>query len=106
MDTRDKNTVSIGCKVRLFCLTDNERYEYKIVRSRDTTEFTPQFGGYHENQNYDSRAKIAEYAEDELGDDRPLAKELIGKKCGDTVKVFSYTYQIEDINFYDEYAIE
>lgn len=99
MNANDKDVVSVGCRVKLYCPTDGEHYEYRIVKSRDTTEFIPQFGGYNENQNYDSRPKIAEYAEDELGDDRPLAKELLGKRRGDTVKVFTYSYQIEDIIF-------
>lgn len=106
MNTKDKDVVSVGCKVRLFCSTDGEYYEYWIVKSRDTTEFIPQFGGYYENQNYDSRSKIAEYDEDELGDDRPLAKELLGKRRGDTVKVFAYTYQIEGISYNNEKYVE
>ena len=89
-NTNDKmQEIGAGCIVRLFCLTIEEHAEYKMVKSRDTVEYKPQFGtkmSFASKLYYDTVTKFAEYTDDELVEDCPLVKTLIGKKIGDSLK--------------------
>lgn len=104
-NTNEKlQVISVGCVVKLFCSTIDEYAEYKIVKSRDTVEYKPQLARqmvYGSKLYYEAVTKFAEYADDELVEDCPLAKALIGKKAGDSFKVNEYTYTIEHIVFPD-----
>lgn len=109
-NTNDKlKAIYIGCIVKLFCSTVDEYAEYKIVKSRDTVEYKPQLArqmSYGSKLYYEAVTKFAEYADDELVEDCPLAKVLIGKKVGDSVKVNEYAYKIEKIIFPDGSKVE
>lgn len=101
-NTNEKFQVMVGCVVKLFCSTVDEHAEYRIVKSRDTVEYKPQLArqmSYGSKLYYEAVTKFAEYADDELVEDCPLAKALIGKKVGDSFKVNEYTYKIERIVF-------
>lgn len=109
MSDKLQDTISVGCAVKLFCTTLEEREEYKIVKSRDTVEYKPQFGSkmkFGSKLYYDTVTKFAEYADDELVEDCPLAKTLIGKKLGDSFKINDYTYKVESITFPDGRVVE
>ena len=56
---------------------------------------------YHENIT-----RFAEYAEDELAEDRPLAQALIGRKLGESFKINKYVYCIKKIIFPDGHTVE
>lgn len=90
-NTNEKfQSITVGCIVKLFCLPLDEYAEYKIVKSRGTIEYKPQFGtkmSFCSKLYYDTVTKFAEYADDELVEDCPSAKMLIGKKVGDSFKV-------------------
>lgn len=104
MKRTTNDTISVGCTVGLYCLTLNEHEEYKIVKSRDTVEYKPQFGSemvFGSKLYYETVTKYAEYADDELVEDCPLAIALIGKKLGDKFNVNQYAYEIEKIIFPD-----
>lgn len=100
MNDKLKDTISVGCTVGLYCSTVDEHANYKIVRSRDTVEHKPQFGSkmsFGSKLYYETVTKFAEYADDELVEDCPLAKALIGKKLGEKFNINQYAYEIEKI---------
>lgn len=109
MNDKLKDTISVGCTVGLYCSTVDEHANYKIVRSRDTVEHKPQFGtkmSFGSKLYYETVTKFAEYADDELVEDCPLAKALIGKKLGEKFNINQYAYEIEKIIFPDGNILE
>lgn len=104
-----QETISVGCTVKLFCSTVNEYATYRIVKNKDSVEYKPQFGtkmSFGSKLYYDTVTKFAEYSDDELVEDCPLAKMLMGKKIGVCFKVNDYEYSVEKIIFPDGRTVE
>ncbi|MDE7168482.1 MAG: HRDC domain-containing protein [Clostridia bacterium] len=102
MDKHTNDSISIGCVVGLYCPTADEHLEYRLVKSRDTMEYKPRFGSkisFGSKLYYENITQFAEYADDELAEDRPLAQALMGKRLGDSFKINEYTYRVEKIIF-------
>ena len=99
-----QNTVSVGCFVGLYCTTIRVFEEYKIVKNRDLVSYKPKMGTtlrYGTKLYYGKEVQFADYADNELVEDCPLAKALIGKRLGDSCKINEYNYVIEKIIFPD-----
>ena len=64
LDGVNKNTVSVGCKVRLLDKTYDEEIEYTIVGTVEVN-----------------------IAENKISNESPIGKALIGKKVGDVITV-------------------
>ena len=70
----DKNVISIGSKVKVLYISDNETEEYKIVGSLEADPFN-----------------------NKISNESPLGQAIVGKKKGDVIDVSSPTgsYQIK-----------
>jgi transcription elongation factor GreA len=79
IDNTSKDTVSIGCTVKVKYVDDDEEEEYAIVGSQEADPFA-----------------------NKISNESPIAKAIMGKKCGETVVVESpngnYSVQITAIN--------
>lgn len=64
LESVNKNTVSVGCKVRLYDETYDEEIEYTIVGTVEVN-----------------------IAENKISNESPIGKALIGKKVGDVITV-------------------
>lgn len=78
IDNQAKDKVSIGCKVKIRYVEDDEEDEYSIVGSQEADPFA-----------------------NKISNESPIAKAIIGKKKGETVIVESpngnYSVEIIDI---------
>lgn len=74
IDSTDKSSINVGCKVRILYLEDKEEDEYSIVGSLEADPF-----------------------ENKVSNESPIGKAIIGKKVGDVVSVEgpNGTYQIK-----------
>ncbi|MBD5585403.1 MAG: GreA/GreB family elongation factor [Clostridia bacterium] len=108
-DNVSQEAITLGCVVKLHCMPDDEYIAYRLVKSRDAVESKPVFTSgksFSRRLDYEEVIKFAEYADDELGEDRPLAQALIGKKLGESCTYNEYTYKIEKIIFPDGRTVE
>lgn len=64
IDSTDKSSINVGCKVRILYLEDKEEDEYSIVGSLEADPF-----------------------ENKVSNESPIGKAIIGKKVGDVVSV-------------------
>lgn len=64
IDSTDKSSINVGCKVRILYLEDNEEDEYSIVGSLEADPF-----------------------ENKVSNESPIGKAIIGKKVDDVVSV-------------------
>ena len=109
MDKNAKDKIAIGCVVGLYCSTVDEHIEYRLVKSRDIVSYKPKLGNrmsFGSKLYYENITQFAEYADDELAEDRPLAQALMGKRLGESFKINEYVYRIERIVFPDGQTVE
>ena len=64
IDSKDKSTINVGCKVKILSVDDNEEDEYTIVGSLEADPF-----------------------ENKISNESPIGMAIIGKKVGDVVSV-------------------
>lgn len=64
IDSTDKSSINVGCKVRILYLEDKEEDEYSIVGSLEADPF-----------------------ENKISNESPIGKAIIGKKVDDVVSV-------------------
>lgn len=74
IDSTDKSSINVGCKVRILYLEDKEEDEYSIVGSLEADPF-----------------------ENKISNESPIGKAIIGKKVNDVVSVEgpNGTYEIK-----------